>query len=137
MAYVQTIFPGFIPDGYFDNDNVEFLRNKISDILNLEFRQKINVDRASVIRIMQRVLEERLEPIPRMNQRTVMYVTNEFRDHNLEANRNLKWEAHYVESQRLYDPTTERGPDLYNIKITDKLGKNGKIGGTQRFYFTY
>ena len=35
----------------------------------------------------------------------------------------MKWEDHYIESQRLYDPTVERGPDLANIKLANRLGK--------------
>lgn len=134
MAYVQTIFPGYVPDGYFDDDNIEFIRGKIIQVLDIEFKQHIIVDRASVVRVMQRVLEERLETIPKMNQRVIMYITNEFRNHQQEAWRNLKWEAHYVQSQRLYDPTVERGPDLYDIKLANRLGKP-RVGGTVRFYF--
>lgn len=135
MAYIQTVFPGRICEGYFENDNIEFIRDKVRRTLLLEFKQNVLMDRASVIRIMQRVLEERLETIPKMNQRVIMYLTNEFRDHQQEAWRNLKWEAHYVESQRLYDPSTDRGPDISGIKLANRLGKP-MVGGTHRFYFT-
>jgi hypothetical protein len=134
MAYTHTIFPGYIPDGYFDNDNIEFIRAKVADILKLEYVQKVNIDRASVIRIMQRVLEERSEPIVRMNQRVLMYLTNEVRNHQYNVQKHLNWEEHYIESQRLYDPTTERGPDLQKIKLSNRLGKP-RIGGTSRFVF--
>ena len=134
-AYIQTVFEGgVIPEGYFDNDNVEFLRNKVREVLRREFVQDVNVGRDSVVRVMQRVLEERRETVPRMNERVVMYITNEVRVHQLEVNRNLKWEAHFVESQRLYDPTTERGPDLGSIKLANRLGRP-MVGGTLRFHF--
>lgn len=135
MAYVQSVFPGFIPEGFLDQDNIDFIQKKITSVLDLEFKQHVLVDRASIIRIMQRVLEARLETIPKMNQRVIMTITNEFRNHQQEAWRNLKWEAHYIESQRLYDPTVERGPDLYDIKLANRLGKP-RVGGTHRFYFT-
>jgi len=134
MAFTHTIFPGFVPDGFFDATNVEFVRDKISRVLSGEFVQRVNVDKASVIRIMQRVLGERLEPIVKMNERVIMYITNEVRVHQLQAHKQAKWEEHYIESQRLYDPTTERGPDLQKIKLANRLGKD-RVGGTVRFMF--
>jgi hypothetical protein len=133
-AYTHTIFPGYVPDGFFDNDNIEFLRAKIASVLKREYVQNINVDRDSVIRIMQRIIGERLEPVVRMNQRVVMTICNEFRLHQDQARKHANWEEHYIESQRLYDPTTERGPDLQNIKLANRLG-NERVGGTMRFIF--
>jgi len=134
MSYTSTIFPGNVPTGFFDNDNIEFLRARSAEILRGEFVQNINFDRASVVRIQQRVLAERLEPVPRMNERVLMYLTNEYRNHQADLHKKMKWEDHFVESQRLYDPTVERGPDMTNIKLANRLGKP-RIGGTVRFYF--
>lgn len=135
MAYTQTIFPGSIPDGFFDPDNIQFLRSKIADVLKREFVQAINVDTASLKRIMQRVLEERRETIPKMNQRVIMYICNDYRNHAYTGQKHLHWEEFFVESQKLYDPTTERGPDLGAIKLANRLGKP-RVGDTVRFYFT-
>lgn len=134
MAYVQTIFPGFIPDGYFDNDNVEFIRDKVARVLNVDYKQHINIDRASVIRIMQRVLEERTDTIPMLNQRVIMYLVDEFRNYQGQLMKHMKWEENYIESQRLYDPTVERGPDLQMIKLSNRLGRD-RVGGAVRFMF--
>jgi hypothetical protein len=134
MALTHTIFPGYVPDGFFDNDNIEYIRRKTADVLHGEFYQTILFDRASVIRVMQRVLEERLEPVPKMNQRVIMYLTNEYRNHTGQIHKHLKWEEHYIESQRLYDPTTERGPDLQMIKLSERYGRP-MVGGTVRFVF--
>jgi hypothetical protein len=134
MAYVQTIFPGFVPDGFFYDDNIEFIRNKVAEVLGWEFVQTIVMDRASVIRVMQRVLEERLESIPFMNQRVIMYLCSEYRWHSYTTRKHLNWEEKYIESQRLYDPTVERGPDLQIIKLANRLGQP-KIGDTVRFVF--
>lgn len=134
MALTHTIFPGYVPDGYFDEENIEFIRSKIADVLGRTYVQRINFDKASVVRIMQRVLEERLEPIPKMNQRVIMYCTSEYLNHQQQIHKHLKWEEHYIESQRLYDPTTERGPDLQNIKLSNRLGKP-TVGGSVRFMF--
>jgi hypothetical protein len=133
-AYTHTIFPGNIPDGLFSNENIEFVRSKIADVLKGEFHQYINVDRASVVRIMQRVLGERLETIPKMNQRVLMYITSEYRNHQGQLHKHLKWEEHFVESQRLYDPTVERTFDQKIIKLSNRLGK-ARVGGTTRFVF--
>jgi len=134
-AWTHTIFPGFQADGYFDNDNVEFIRKKVADVLQREYHQRINVDRASVLRVMQRILEERIEIVPKMNQRVIMSLCAEIRGHQLEVNRNMKWLNYYSVSQRLYDPTTARGPDLQAIKLANRLGEP-RVGGTVRFYFT-
>lgn len=134
MAYTHTIFPGYIPDGFFDDDNIEFLRYKIADILNREYVQKINVDRASIIRIMQRIIGERAEPVVKMNVRVIMTICNEYRNHQAQTHKHANWEEHYVESQRLYDPTVERGPDLQRIKLANRLGKE-RVGGSMRFIF--
>lgn len=130
----HSIFPGYVPDGLFENDNIEFLREKIADVLSGEFHQYINFDRASIIRLGQRVLSERLETIPKMNQRIIMYATNEYRTHQAQLHKNMKLEEHYTVSQKLYDSTVERGPDLARIKLANRYGK-ARIGGTVRFVF--
>lgn len=132
MAFVQTISPGFVPDNYFDQDNIDFIQKKIIDVLHYEFQQSIVIPKRDIVRLMQRVLEERLESIPKMNQRVIMYATNDFRTHQIQANKHLSWESNYVYSQRLYDPTVARGPDLLKIKL------NTKSSGypSARFYFT-
>ena len=133
-SLLHTVFPGY-RTFFFDNDNIVFIQQKITDIMSREYRQKINVDIASIVRVMERVYGERLETVPKMNQRVVMYICNEFRNHQLTASKHLKLEAHYTESQKLFDSSTQRGPDLYNIKTTDRLLKP-KVGGTHRYYFT-
>lgn len=134
MAYTHTIFPGYVPDGYFDKDNIAFLRSKIANVLKREFVQYINVDTNSIIRVMQRIIGERAEPVVKMNERVVMTICNEFRNHQELAAKHANWEEHYIESQRLYDPTTERGPDLQRIKLSNRLGKE-RVGGSVRFIF--
>lgn len=131
---IHTIFPGYRPDGFFDDDNIEFLRGKIAEILQRTYVQKINFDRASIIRYMQRVISERLETVAKMNQRVIMYAVNEYLNHQSDIHKKLKWEENYIESQRLYDPTVERGPDLQNIKLANRLGYP-RVGGTVRFVF--
>jgi hypothetical protein len=133
-SYVHTVFPGD-RTSFFDDDNKLFIQSKIEETLSLEFRQEVMIDIASIVRVMERVYGERRETVPKMNQRVVMYICNEFRNHQLQANKNLKWEAHFVESQQLFDSSTQRGPDLQKLKITDTLFRP-KVGGTLRYYFT-
>lgn len=136
VSTIHTLVPNAtIPLGYFDEDNIRFNQNRIRQVLRREFIN-ILIDRASIIRLMERVLLERIETVPKMNQRVVMYATNEYRVHQLQVDKHLKWEAHFVESQRLYDPTVEISRfDGQNIKLANRLGWP-KVGGTARFYFT-
>lgn len=131
----HAIFPGVIPKYYMDDENIVFIQDKIRRVLLFEYKQNVLVDRASIVRVMQRVMEERLEPVPRMNERVVMYITADVRRHQNEANNHLKWEAHYQESQKLYDPTTDRSTvNPKEIKLRNRLGKP-QVGQTLRFYF--
>lgn len=132
---IHTIFPGGRDVNFFSDENVVFLYNKIIEVLKREFVQDILFDRGSIVRLMQRVHEERLESIPFMNQRVIMYATNEYRNHQATVLKRLKYEEGYVQSQRLYDPTVERGPDYQNVKLANRLGKP-RVGGTVRFFFT-
>lgn len=134
MAYTHTVYPGYIPLGYFDKDNVEFIKNKVTEVLQKEYIQPVNVDHASIIRIMGRVLEERLESVPKMNQRVVMYITNDFRNHQIDLIKRLNWEEGFKSSQKLYDPISQAGIDTKFIKLSNRLGKS-RMGGTARFVF--
>lgn len=132
----QTLTQQSVPPGYFNMKNVLFIQNAVADVLNREFVQRITVPPGDIVRIMQRVIEERLETIPRMNQRVIMYLTNEFRNHQIQRDKHMRWEEFYVQSQRLYDPTVGSvRTDPQTIKLPNRLGKL-KVGGTQRFYFT-
>jgi len=137
ISTALTLVPNAnIPIGYFDEDNIQFIQKKIVEVLKREFKQEILIDRASIIRVMSRVLEERIEPVVKMNQRVVMTICNEFRVHQLQVDKHLKWEAHYFSSQQLYDPTVEISRyDSQNIKLANRLGWD-KVGGSKRFYFT-
>ena len=124
------------PLGLFDEDNILFIQSKISEVLAREYKQRILINRGDIIRLIGRVVEEKLDTIPRINQRVVMYACNHFRINQAYVDRNLKLEAHYVLSQRLYDPSSERvSYDPAQVKLANRLGKD-RVGGTARFYFT-
>ena len=136
MAYTHTIFPGYIPLGYFAADNDAFLRDKINRELRKTFTQRIRIPDGDIKKVMLRVLSERLEAIPMMNQRVVMYVVGEFRVHQLDVNKRLAWLERYPHTQLLQDET--EGVSRFDpgaIKLANRLGKP-RVGGTTRFYFT-
>ena len=137
LSTIHTLVPNAaIPLGYFDEDNIRFIQDKIAKVLSREFSQRVLIDRASIIRVMERELLQRVDTIPRLNQRVIMDITNEVRVHQLEVNKRLKFEAHFFQSQQFYDPTVESSKfDHQNIKLSNRLGWP-KVGATTRFYFT-
>ena len=137
IATLHTLVPNAnVPLGYFDEDNIRFVQNKIKDVLKRKFVQDILFDRGSIIRLMQRALLDRIEAVPKMNQRAIMFGVNEFMNVQIQINKNLKLEAHYHQSQQLYDPTTETSHyDPQKTKLANRLGYK-KVGGTSRFFFT-
>jgi len=132
----QTMYKGSVPDGYFGNENVLFIQNKITEVLSRQFKQKIKVPKGDITRILQRIIEERLESIPKMNERVVMTITNDFRNHQQERKRNMRWEEFYPLSQSLMDINAgSQKFDQQIIKLPNRLGYD-RVGGSQRFYFT-
>jgi hypothetical protein len=140
MNPVYTIYPGAgINQGYFDDDNITFIQTKIAQVLLQEYIQHIHVTRADIIRVMLRVLEERRENVPKMNQRVIMYICDDFRNHQTEVNKHQNWEKYFVQSQRLMDMDGNVSRfDQRSIKTNDQKKYNGqtKVGGTLRFHFT-
>ena len=140
MNVVHTIIPGSqLPEGYFDDENITYIQNRIAEILAYEYNQQIIVSRPDIIRVLERVLVERRENVPKMNRRAIMYITNDFRTHQIEVNRNLRWQDDFIYSQRNLNPVSNVARfDPQILKLNDKKKYDGKerIGGTQRFYFT-
>jgi len=140
MNVIHTIAPGAaINSGYFNQDNITFIQNAVTEELSREFQQQVIIDRASITRIMQRVLSERREVIPKMNRRVIMNLCNEFRNHQIQVNKHLNWESGFVSSQRNVDHIGRMTRfDHRGIKTNDKKKYDSKtrIGGSQRFYFT-
>lgn len=137
LSSIHTLVPNAnVPFGYFDEDNIRFIQKKIIEVLKRKFQQEILFDRGSILRLMERALLDRIETIPRMNQRVIMYAVNEFMVHELQVDKHLKWEAHYVQSQRFYDPTVEVSRfDRQKTKLKKDFRGN-QVGGTLRFYFS-
>jgi hypothetical protein len=137
ISSIHTLIPNAsIPLGYFDEDNIRFIQKKITQVLKRIFTQDILIDRGSIIRLMERAITDRIEVIVKMNQRVIMMASNEFIIHQMNVEKHLNWEQHYVLSQSLYDPSVESVKyDSQNTKLPNRLGLP-KVGGTSRFYFT-
>ena len=136
MAYTHTIYPGYLPSGYFDDDNVDFLHKKIIEILHQNFTQDIMVPKGDIKKIMLRILAERLEENPMMNQRVLMTIVNEFRNHEIDVRKRWWWAERSKNNQMLQDST--EGVARYDplaIKLANRLGAP-MVGGTSRFFFT-
>lgn len=137
ISTIHTLVPGGnIPLGYFDEDNIRFIQKKIIEILRREIKNDILFDRPSIIRIMERVLLERIENIPSMNNRVLMYLANEYRVHQAETSKRLNWEENFVLSQRFFDPLV--AVSRYDQQLTTPPNRLNvpRVGGTTRFYFT-
>ena len=136
MAYTHTIYPGYLPSGYFDGDNVNFIQKKIIEILHQNFTQDIMIPKGDIKKIMLRILAERLEEIPMMNQRVIMTIVNEFRNHEIDVRKRLWWAERSKYTQILQDPTEGVARyDPLGIKLANRRGAP-MVGGTSRFYFT-
>lgn len=132
MAYVQTVSGIIAPKGYFSCKNVEFIKRKVQELVRKDFIVRMVVDDGSVVRIMQRVLEERIDGIPRMNQRVIMYIVNNYLTYQIETNKHLNWAENFSNSQKLFDCTTRRGAiSNWTVYSSPKLTPS-----TVRFYFT-
>lgn len=133
---IHTLIPNqVVPVGFFHSDNINFISAKVTAVLNREFIQKVRIDDASIIRIMERVLSERVEEVPKMNQRVIMYLTNEFRVHQDNASKHMMYEETFRNSQLLYnDLSNIVGYDPQNIKLANRLGES-RVGHSSRFYF--
>jgi hypothetical protein len=127
---------GNIPEGFFTGENVEFLQNKITEILKREYVQSILIDKDSILRIMQRIIEQRAESIPRMNQRVIMEIASEFRQYQVDMNRKMQWEDNYEASQKIYNMVGMLGNKDSELKLS--YSSSGPfVGGTTRFWFPY
>lgn len=132
MSYLHTVHPGYIPSGYFSDDNVGLISKKVSELIKKRSSADVVVDVGSIVRVMQRVLEQRLESLNRMNERVIMYIVNDYLTYQIECNKHLNWAKNYTNSQKFYDPKTKRG------RVSSWYGKiNPKnVPTTSRFYFT-
>ena len=130
MSSIHTIYPGYRDPTFFAPQNVAYISKIATDTIAKEFRQKIIFTDASIMRVMQRVFEERYQTVPQMNQRVVLNLLEDARNQYLETARansllNTRWESYN------YDPSLGIQPyDSQAIKL------NPKARGLN-FHFTF
>lgn len=118
---------------YFSKENVLKVQTTIYQMTAKEFERPIKVDEPSIKRIMQRVIEQKVDTLEKMNERVIMILTNEIRDHFLEAERNKGWEEDYTK-------IGSRAPIMImGMKTNPITGRprEEKSGGTFRFHPTF
>ena len=91
--------------GFFCPENIEYLCNTLTETLKREYRGTVKFTRASVVRAMQRIHEERVETVPQMNQRVLIDLLRIFRNEMEENNRiNGFWDNDGAWKAWNYDP---------------------------------
>ena len=125
-----TLFTKKVPKDYFSEENVRKIKLEIAYNLYNNFNIPIYVDDASILRVMHRVLDERLEDKEKMFQRVVMEICNEYKTYQLEKVKHLRWERFYPFVKNVYDVSSRSGPDLQSIKLSP-------TPSTLRFYYSY
>lgn len=103
MSSIFTISPGYRDYTFFNPQNVALLSNILTETIAKEFKQKVVVTDGSIMREMQKVMEERYEAIPMMNRRVLVELLRDFRGQMFSTEKanyllNYKWEAYN------YDP---------------------------------
>ena len=125
----------------FSYENVQFIKNKVAEVLSKEFYQRIIYDDRTILSKIMLISEQRYESIERMNERVVMELANEFRNTQAETRKHLQFANHYTKTQKLIDPESGiRRYDAGSIKLKSNkfyIGKSKVGGGKLQFYFTY
>lgn len=121
------------PD-FFDLENMVFIQKKLTELFKSEFKQNIVFDPASIVSAMYVVYYERIEAVPRMNYRVVMYLMAHFRNQQTENNKYLMFAESYSKSQQLFEPYGNKGVDLAMTRGVNRLGRR-KVGSTTNFVF--
>src|SRR5690606_558177 len=109
---------------------------KITEVLSHDFKQRILMHRDGILRTMYFVYNERLESVPKMNERVIIHLVREFRSYQLQANQNMRLLENIAASKSVYNPiaNTVRA-DILGIRRPNRFGEP-MIGDTLRFYFT-
>lgn len=140
MNTIHTVIPGStINEGFFDEDTISFIQSRVTEIIRREYVQYVYMSREDIIKVMSSVLQQRRENVPKMCQRTIMFLVNDFLNHQINTTKFLNWEQGFVSSQSLMDSVGQTSKfDSRGIKTNDKKKYNqqSKVGGTTRFYFT-
>lgn len=125
-----TLLNSKVPYGYFGDVIIKYVRETVTNILNKDFDGPIVIDDSSILRVLQRVLDERLEPLSRMLTRVIMEIVDEVKTFELERTKNIRLEKFFGYTQKIYDVSSKSGPDTQTIKLS-------RQPATLRFYHTF
>lgn len=123
-----------IPWGYFSEENIRFIHNKVQRLFSYVFSNNLIIRRDDIIREMDKVATEYMETIPRMNERVVMNLMRDIINQNEERDKHINWLEHQMMANKLYDPTSggvRFDPQI--IKIPNRFGRPKVGSGTMRF----
>ena len=115
---IHTLDPGFRVPGFFTEENIQFISYKVTKILSLEFNAKVIVPTSSIMREMQYIHEDRVQTIPKMNQRVIMELVRSFRNYQDEIKKANYWSQNIWNA---YNYSPALGIKPYE---TPKLDKN-------------
>lgn len=134
---IHTLQPNWRIPGFFTEENVKFLSDKITEHLSKYYSgKKVVIPDPHIVRIMQHIQEQRPESIPRMNQRVLIDIVAEFMDF-VQKNENANnWSYFRYDA---YNRTPNLGIKPYEtpkLKGPDYAGR-GNTYLPPRFHFTY
>jgi hypothetical protein len=112
-----------------DQRTLDYIQFMVRDMLYSDFHATILVDYDSIMRVFQRMLLDRREPLNKIAQRTIMEIVNEFKTQELERVRALRWESDYENSKQLYNNRAKMGGD-WTMSVS-------KQPATLQFYHTF
>jgi hypothetical protein len=125
-----TLLRSKVPEGYFSRDVIDYIGKQVTRILKKDFIHSMTVDEESILRVLQRVLDDRLESFPKMITRAIMEIVNEIKTFELERNKHLRYEKYFTHTQKIYDVSSKSGPDMQIVKLS-------RQPATLRFYHTF
>lgn len=88
---IHTLHPGFRLEGFFTQTNIDFISQKVTNILGREYNARVIIPDASIMMEMQRQHEARLESIAKMNHRVVTELVRSFRNYQEEIKQKNYW----------------------------------------------
>jgi len=136
MNNSYNLFPSQHSTEFITTERIDKLKYLIERNLRIHFGRYVPVERDGVIMIMNRVIQERIQSYEIMEQRVVMYLTNEVRNHYSQNIKHMNWETNYVNSQKQFDMHGNVGRlSSGEIKLRDDF-RGSRVGGTLNFHFT-
>lgn len=121
---------------YYDIENIQFISQKATNELLDEFMNPVLFSVEDIVRVMTRVMEEKIESIPEMNTRVIMYLTHDYRLHAYSAIKALRQGEGYIASQ---NPAYDGVADMvrFDQALVKKINNHpsSSNNSTMQFYF--